>query len=70
MSRIYVVRLVGKNRAEWECPKGHRWVGTLIPKKRGIPLPDEQGQRFFASWWSKAKGGVIDKCPKCEKERT
>jgi hypothetical protein len=68
-SRYYVVALVGENKAEWECPKGHHFKAKLIRKKRGIPLPGATAQQMFASWWSRERGGVNSTCfcPTCKR---
>jgi hypothetical protein len=67
--RQYAVAVEG-TVITFECDRaGHTYKIDFASKRRRLTAratPD--GAKFYASWWSKEKGGCIGACPKCEKE--
>lgn len=60
---------VGGTVMRFTCSEGHTWTEDMnrssLPAHRRV---GELGCRFYASWWSKAKGGVNLWCKACAKQ--
>lgn len=63
-ARTKLIEYHGSNRATFECPDGHRFKTTVMPKSPLGKLPSEEICRRFARYWQNT--GVIMKCPKCK----
>jgi hypothetical protein len=63
--RCKCIERVGKEKARFECPKGHRFVDYMLSKKQRR-VAKNTNLDFLARWW---KNGVYMECPEC-KEKT
>jgi hypothetical protein len=62
--------LIEGTRMRFHCPSGHSWEEDL--NRSSLPLPKRVGAmgcRFYASWWSQAKGGVTVLCKACKRQQ-
>ena len=64
LGRNKLIQYLGKNRAIFECPAGHRRTLCVIPP-RGRGRMTEAGIQVMVSWWSKS--GVNMECHACKK---
>jgi hypothetical protein len=60
--------LVEGTTMRFHCPAGHSWTEDM--NRKSLPIHKRVGAmgcRFYASWWSRAKGGVTVFCKRCAK---
>jgi hypothetical protein len=65
--RAKLLEYHGENRASFECPDGHRFQASVMPKSPLGKLPSEDVCAFMARRWQ--AGGVRIDCPKCKREK-
>lgn len=62
--------LVAGSVMRFHCPNGHSWEEDM--NRPSLPLPKRVGAmgcRFYASWWSREKGGVTVTCKRCKRDQ-
>ncbi len=62
--------LVEGTTMRFHCPAGHSWTEDM--NRAELPVPKRVGAsgcRFYASWWSKEKGGVTVVCKACRRKQ-
>lgn len=60
--------LVSGSVMRFHCPAGHSWEEDL--NRPSLPVSKRVGAlgaKFYASWWSKEKGGVTVVCKRCRR---
>lgn len=62
--RTKLIEYHGNNRATFECPAGHRFRSSVMPKSPLGKLPSEEISARFAAYWQRT--GVRMDCPKCK----
>lgn len=67
MKRAKLIEYHGGNRATFECPAGHVFKSTVMPKSPVGKVPSEDICRKFARYWQNT--GVNIDCPKCKAAR-
>lgn len=65
--RATLIEYHGDNRATFQCPDGHRFKCTVMPKNPLGKYPSEPMCAFMARRWQNT--GVKMDCPKCKRER-
>src|SRR4051812_16820262 len=65
--RAKLIEYFGNNRAQFQCPDGHLFKCSVMPKHPLGKYPSEEMCAFMARRWQNS--GVKMDCPICKRER-